>query len=96
MNTMGLINNVSVSAYVKITDAVDAVRRFKLDERGVTAVEYAIVIAGVAGIVAVIFGSDGTVSKMLKGIFSSIQTNVDASLGTTTGTGTDTGGSTGG
>lgn len=91
MNTMGFINAISVSAYVKMTDARNAVRRFKLDERGVTAVEYAIVIAGVAGIVAVIFGNGGTVSTMLTGIFNSIQSNVDASLTTATGTGTGTG-----
>lgn len=80
MNAMGFINAISVSAYVKMTDARNALRRFKLDERGVTAVEYAIVIAGVAGIVAVIFGNNGTVSNMLTGIFNTIQTNVTSSM----------------
>lgn len=82
MNTMSLIEGASISAYVKMTQAVEAVRRFKMDERGVTAVEYAIVLAGVAGIVAIIFGRDGTVSNMLTGIFNSIETNVTTNLPT--------------
>ncbi|ROP59629.1 pilus assembly protein Flp/PilA [Enterobacter sp. BIGb0383] len=83
MNTMSLIEGASISAYVKMAQAVEAVRRFKMDERGVTAVEYAIVLAGVAGVVAIIFGRNGTVSGMLTGIFNTIQTNVTANLPTT-------------
>lgn len=82
MNTTKYIEDGSISAYVKMTQVVEAVRRFKMDERGVTAVEYAIVLAGVAGVVAIIFGNGGTVSTMLTGIFDSIQTNVNANLPT--------------
>lgn len=82
MNATKYIEDASISAYVKMTQAVEAVRRFKMDERGVTAVEYAIVLAGVAGVVAIIFGKDGTVSTMLKGIFTTIQTNVTSNLPT--------------
>ncbi|HKS33713.1 MAG TPA: Flp family type IVb pilin [Enterobacteriaceae bacterium] len=86
MITMSLIENASISTYVKMTQAVEAVRRFKRDERGVTAVEYAIVLAGVAGVVAIIFGKGGTVSTMLTGIFDSIGKNVTANLPPTNGT----------
>lgn len=73
------INNISVNAWVRVTEAA---RNFKSNEKGVTAVEYAIVIAGVAGIVAVIFGKDGTVQTLLTDIFSSIKTNVTKNLPT--------------
>lgn len=73
------INNMSVNAWVRVTEAA---RNFKSNEKGVTAVEYAIVIAGVAGIVAIIFGRDGTVSTMLNNIFSTIESNVTANLPT--------------
>ncbi|WBW63611.1 Flp family type IVb pilin [Klebsiella electrica] len=53
---------------------------FKNNEKGVTAVEYAIVIAGVAAVVAVVFGSGGTVETMLTDIFDSIKTKVDNSM----------------
>ncbi|NEN35108.1 Flp family type IVb pilin, partial [Escherichia coli] len=53
---------------------------FKNNEKGVTAVEYAIVIAGVAAVVAVVFGSGGTVEHMLTDIFDSIKTKVDTSM----------------
>lgn len=74
-----VVNNISVNAWVRVTEAA---RNFKSNEKGVTAVEYAIVIAGVAGIVAVIFGRDGTVSNMLTNIFSSIESNVTNNLPT--------------
>lgn len=57
-----------------------AVRDFLSDQKGVTAVEYAIVLAGVAAVVAVIFGKDGTVQHMLEGIFSNVEKQVSASM----------------
>lgn len=57
--------------------------KFKHSEKGVTAVEYAIVIAGVAAVVAVIFGTDGEVSTLLKGIFSGVTTEIGTSMGIT-------------
>jgi len=74
-----VVNNISVNAWVRVTEAA---RNFKSNEKGVTAVEYAIVIAGVAGIVAVIFGKNGTVQNLLTDIFSSIQSNVTKNLPT--------------
>ena len=64
--------------YVNVTEAI---RGFKRDEKGVTAVEYAIVIAGVAAVVAVIFGKDGAVQTMLTDIFGNIKDKVNESMG---------------
>ena len=71
------IQHLTLKGYVSATEAV---RNFKQDEKGVTAVEYAIVIAGVAAFVAVIFGKNGTVSNMLTNIFSDVATKVNNSM----------------
>lgn len=57
------VQGKSIEGYVYFTEAL---RNFKNDQRGVTAVEYAIVAAGVGGVVAVAFGTDGTVSQLLR------------------------------
>lgn len=71
------LNEKTTSMYVNVTEAI---RGFKRDEKGVTAVEYAIVIAGVAAVVAVIFGKGGTVQTMLNDIFGDIKQNVADSM----------------
>lgn len=71
------IQHLTLKGYVS---AIEAVRNFKKDEKGVTAVEYAIVIAGVAAFVAVIFGKNGTVATMLTNIFSDVATKVSNSM----------------
>jgi pilus assembly protein Flp/PilA len=71
------IQHLTLKGYVSATEAV---RNFKKDEKGVTAVEYAIVIAGVAAFVAVIFGKNGTVATMLTNIFSDVATKVSNSM----------------
>ncbi|MBT9428981.1 Flp family type IVb pilin [Candidatus Symbiopectobacterium endolongispinus] len=53
---------------------------FKNDQCGVTAVEYAIVAAGIAAVVTVIFGENGPVREMLSGIFTKIKTTVESSV----------------
>ena len=51
--------------------------KFIKNERGVTAIEYAIVAAGVSAVVLFIFAKDtGPVSKMLEGIFSALKTKL--------------------
>ncbi|MDF7680855.1 Flp family type IVb pilin [Enterobacteriaceae bacterium ESL0689] len=52
------------------------VNEFKKNEQGVTAIEYAIVVAGVAAVVMVIFGSGGTVETMLNDIFTKIKDKI--------------------
>lgn len=71
------LNEKTTAMYVNVTEAI---RGFKRDEKGVTAVEYAIVIAGVAAVVAVIFGSGGEVQTMLTEIFASIKDKVNESM----------------
>lgn len=72
------LNEKTTAMYVNVTEAI---RGFKRDEKGVTAVEYAIVIAGVAAVVAVIFGEKGTVQTMLTEIFGDIKDKVNESMG---------------
>lgn len=60
----------------KVLAGCIAVSEFKTNKKGVTAVEYAVVVAGVTAIVLVIFGKEGTVKQMLTTIFSTIETNV--------------------
>ncbi|WP_440864845.1 Flp family type IVb pilin [Symbiopectobacterium purcellii] len=67
------VQEKSIVGYMYFTEVM---HNFKNDQRGVTAVEYAIVAAGVAGVVTVIFQSDGVVSTMLKSIFINITKKV--------------------
>lgn len=51
--------------------------KFVKNQQGVTAIEYAIVTAGVAAVVLVIFKADGgPVSDMLKGVFDALKTKL--------------------
>lgn len=74
------MNDLVIKAYVKTTMGVEKIRGFVKSEQGVTAVEYAIVLAGVAAVVAVIFGKDGTVQKLLESIFKTVSGQVQESL----------------
>ncbi|EJR0220674.1 MULTISPECIES: Flp family type IVb pilin [Raoultella] len=76
-----MLNRVYDKYLAAYTCVAGRIHDFKRNEKGVTAVEYAIVIAGVAAVVAVIFGEDGTVSDLLTGIFSKIETSVNGSMG---------------
>ena len=75
-----MLNRVYDKYLAAYTCVAGCIYDFKNNEKGVTAVEYAIVIAGVAAVVAVIFGSGGTVQTMLSDIFTSVKDNVDASM----------------
>ncbi|HHQ7228708.1 TPA: Flp family type IVb pilin [Salmonella enterica subsp. enterica] len=48
---------------------------------GVTAVEYAIVVAGVAAIVLAVFGTTGPVQSMLNDTFTNLKTQVSNLIG---------------
>lgn len=71
------VQGKSIASYVYITEAL---RNFKNDQRGVTAVEYAIVAAGVGGVVAVAFGEKGTFSTMLNNIFGALEKVVNEKI----------------
>ncbi|MGY0217803.1 Flp family type IVb pilin [Endozoicomonadaceae bacterium StTr2] len=61
--------------YVKSAMMLDALKQ---DQRGVTAIEYALIAAGVAGVLTVAFtgdsGAGGTVTNAIKAAFTKIQT----------------------
>ncbi|MBG6249430.1 MULTISPECIES: Flp family type IVb pilin [Symbiopectobacterium] len=71
------VQGKSIVSYVYFTEAM---HNFKNDQCGVTAVEYAIVAAGIAAVVTVIFGENGPVREMLSGIFTKIKTTVESSV----------------
>jgi len=51
--------------------------KFIKNERGVTAIEYAIVAAGVSAVILFIFNKDnGPVKQMLDGVFNSLKTKL--------------------
>ena len=51
--------------------------KFIKNERGVTAIEYAIVAAGVSAVLLVIFNKDnGPVKNMLHGVFTTLQSKL--------------------
>jgi len=77
---INIMNDLVLKAYVKTTMGVEKVRGFLKSEQGVTAVEYAIVLAGVAAVVAVIFGKNGTVQDLLESIFKSVSAQVQQSI----------------
>lgn len=64
----------------KMLAASVALTEFRKEEKGVTAVEYAVVIAGVTILVLAIFGSDGPVNNMLTSIFTSVSTKVTGAV----------------
>ena len=76
-----MLNRVYDKYLAAYTHVAGSIYDFKRNEQGVTAVEYAIVIAGVAAVVAVIFGESGTVDTLLNKIFGDIQTKVETSMG---------------
>ena len=55
--------------------------KFIKNERGVTAIEYAIVAAGVSAVLLVIFDkNNGPVKNMLNGVFTSLQSKLSGIL----------------
>ena len=55
--------------------------KFIKNERGVTAIEYAIVAAGVSAVLLVIFNKDnGPVKNMMNGVFTALQSKLSGIL----------------
>ncbi|OCG40141.1 hypothetical protein A9G25_08640 [Gilliamella sp. Bif1-4] len=54
--------------------------KFVKNEQGVTAIEYAIVAAGVATVVFVVFKGDGPVATMLSDVFSTLKDKVTTTI----------------
>jgi pilus assembly protein Flp/PilA len=57
---------------------VSKVKNFFKREDGVTAIEYAVVVAGVAVVVIAVFGSNGPVKEALDNVFEQLQTKLNS------------------
>ena len=71
-----MLNRVYDKYLAAYTCVAGCIYDFKNNEKGVTAVEYAIVIAGVAAVVSVVFGTGGSVQTTLTSVFSAVTTKV--------------------
>ncbi|EJS2390596.1 Flp family type IVb pilin [Salmonella enterica] len=62
-------------------------KKYIRTDDGVTAVEYAIVVAGVAAIVITIFGTGGPVEDVLKTTFTTLKSKITGAIGGSGGSG---------
>ncbi|POT57846.1 Flp family type IVb pilin [Citrobacter amalonaticus] len=77
-----MFNNTLIKAYCGAEVYIKgSLKQFFKKEDGVTAVEYAIVVAGVAAVVLIIFGSKGPVWDMLNSTFTTLKTSVTGMIG---------------
>ena len=67
--------NFLTKTYINVTEGV---RRFKQDERGVTAIEYGLIAVAVAVMIVAVFYSDTGFIKSLQSKFSGLATTVAA------------------
>ncbi|CAG9001551.1 MAG: hypothetical protein CENE_03573 [Candidatus Celerinatantimonas neptuna] len=72
------MTNLITLGYVKAKLAFEF---FLKDNRGVTAVEYAILAVAVSAIVLAVFGKDGTLETALKGAMSTVSANITKANG---------------
>lgn len=79
-----MFNNALIKTYCYTqTYVTNNVKNFFKKEEGVTAVEYAIVVAGVAAVVLVVFGKDGAVQNLLTGVFNDLEKKINTLIGKT-------------
>lgn len=74
------MNELMIKTYVLGSVGLQKMRDFCKDQNGVTAVEYAIVLAGVAAVVAVVFGKNGQVQSMINSLFTQATTAVSTNI----------------
>ena len=74
------MNDLILKTYVLGSVGLQKMREFCKDQNGVTAVEYAIVLAGVAAVVAVVFGNGGQVQTMINSLFDKASAVVNSNL----------------
>lgn len=65
--------NFLTKAYINVTEGV---RRFKQDERGVTAIEYGLIAVAVAVMIVAVFYSDTGFVQELQSKFSALASTV--------------------
>lgn len=80
----GEIMKLTQSVFSAYYSAKNSVQNFLKREDGVTAIEYAIVAAGVAAVVVFVFRDGGAFSDALTGIFDRLSTQLDGLLQTST------------
>lgn len=68
------------SIFATYYSAKNSVQNFLKREDGVTAIEYAIVAAGVAAVVVVLFQDGGTFQQAMEGIFNRLSSQLDTLL----------------
>lgn len=79
-----MLNDTLLKAYCGAEVYIkNSLKNFAKKEDGVTAVEYAIVVAGVAAVVLVVFSKNGVVDKMLSGVFTTLQSQITTLMGGT-------------
>ncbi|MDP2573661.1 Flp family type IVb pilin [Vibrio penaeicida] len=57
-----------------------ALEKFKKDERGVTAIEYAIIAVAISGIVFTVFSGNNGLQGALEGAFGAIKTRLSQAI----------------
>ena len=95
----GEIMKLTQSVFSAYYSAKNSVQNFLKREDGVTAIEYAIVAAGVAAVVVVLFQNGGTFQQAMEGIFDRLSGKLDTLLqssGSGTGAGAGAGAGAGG
>ena len=76
----GEIMKLTQSIFSAYNSAKNTVQNFLKREDGVTAIEYAIVAAGVAAVVVVLFQDGGTFQQAMEGIFNRLSSQLDTLL----------------
>lgn len=77
-----MFNNALIKTYCFTqTYVTNNVKNFFKKEEGVTAVEYAIVVAGVAAVVLIVFGTGGPVQTMLTSVFDDLEAKINTLIG---------------
>lgn len=64
-----MLNTLTTKAYISVTEAV---RRFKQNERGVTAIEYGLIAVAVAVLIVAVFYGDNSFIGALKAKFNTL------------------------
>ena len=69
-----MLNALTTKAYVKVTEAI---RSFKENNEGVTAIEYGLIAVAIAVLIVAVFYNKGVFIDALKTKFSTLTTKVN-------------------
>ncbi|HDR1433433.1 TPA: Flp family type IVb pilin [Pasteurella multocida] len=68
-----MFSKLTTQAYIAVTESI---RKFKNDERGVTAIEYGLIAVAIALFIVALFYNDGGFMKALKQKFTDLSTTI--------------------